>query len=284
MPKKIIAEFQDRHSGWTETYYFGDSSAYNPEKLMQDFRSHRLKVLGTGCYLTNVKVSQTANPRLITPFPQEAEGIARDDPNASGAKEFADQSHTCVLLPFVITGGGKRFVTLSGFPDSWMRRTVSVEGFMTLSNEGKNNLNTYYEWLLEAPTLQARIRQSAGNFAKTAITAIAEHESGRYKITSTLAANLAIGDKVTLTKLSGNNLVGMGGQRKVVSVLDGTSFTIDRGPRADLGDLTYLGGAFVQKVDHTFVTCLESPEPYIISTRKRGRGFSKRRGRRSAKR
>jgi len=204
---------------------------------------------------------------------------------AGGATLLADQSADCVLLPFNIPGGGKRYVTLGGFPDAWMSRDqTTTGGFVSLTDAAVTNLNTFYAHLLESPALQVRKRNSSGGNAKLAISAITEHEDGQYQITTAAAHGYAQGDKVTLTKIKGNNLIGLGGQRKVTLVPSATTLLIDRGPRADLGDVTYLAGGFVQKVVYEFVTCTEAVEPYGISTRKRGRPFSKRRGRRSKSR
>lgn len=284
MARKCVIEISDRISGWSETYYFADGATFTPRTWMEEVRDQRLKVLGAGCYITAIKISRTTEPKVVHLFSMEREGRARNDPNGTGDVQWADQSHVCVLMPFFINSGGKRIVTVSGIPDSWILRDAELEGFMRPTNVAATALNAWYNYLLRNPTLQARVRQTDGNFAKTAIDGVTVLTNGRYKITSALAANLALGDKVTLTKLAGNNLVGLGGLRKVTEIIDATSFTVDRGPRGDLGVVTYLGGGFAQKVGYTFSVCSEAPEPYVVSTRKRGRPFSKRRGRRSAKR
>ena len=59
---------------------------------------------------------------------------------------------------------------------------------------------------------------------------------------------------------------------------------VDSGPRQDKGEPTYKAPGFVQKVAYVYNPASLTKDSILVSSRKRGRPFSQRRGRRSASR
>jgi hypothetical protein len=284
MSVKATFLFADNRSGWSETYYFLEPPDSTLETMSDDFVTNRIRRLGSGAKIIGSRMSKTGSPKNVEIYLYERPGEARDSDATSGAIRLADQTHIAVLLPFKTERGTRRYVTCSGVPDDWMVRSAdNKEAY--LSSIGQTRFRQFRDYLLLPPwPMQIRERRIDGEYAPKAITDIVENDDGRYQITYAGGAGIAAGDKVVLTKLKGNNLANLKGTKRVVEVLSGTEFVVDAGPRADLGDVSYLSGGFASKVGYEYSTARKSPEPFLLSTRKRGRPLSARRGRRSASR
>jgi hypothetical protein len=186
-------------------------------------------------------------------------------------------------MPYRTAGGTLRYVSVSGYPDSWLDRAGGGALDFQITAVGQTALGPWYDWLRTGTvSLQIRERLRTGVNAPGVVKNITEHTDGRYKITTDVPHGLKSGDKVVLTKLKGVNLANATGTRKVADVVDPTNFTIDRGGRSDLADVSLTVEGVWAKVGYTYEPALFSPEPYVPSTRRRGRPFAQRRGRRSA--
>lgn len=282
---RCTLEFKDLRGGWSETYYLNVPSTTPPINVITALAEARADVLGSGCTIVYGRIGRTDQPRAMQKFKFILAGQAADQVgNNKGTQRRADQRDTSVLMPYRTTAGTLRYVTLGGFPDAWIDRDNTPEDIQ-ITGAGQKSLNDFYNNLLKGPTnLLIRQRLRAGGNAAVVVSNVAEHTDGRYRVTSDLAATLVSGDKVVLTGLKGTNLANAHGVRKVVEKLDATNFTIDRGPRADLPTTELLVNALASKVGYSYEVANRTEEPYIVSTRKRGRGFSQRRGRRSASR
>lgn len=286
---KVTLEFVDNASGWSETYLLSGSDSLTKKQLSDELTTARAKVLGFGAKILMSRVGNIdASARPVgkpSKFLVGKAGTARDGDGKSATRRGADQPHVAVLMPFRSSAGTKRYVTLSGFPDTWIERDSANDVFK-ITSAGLEALNAFYDFLIKPGyPLQIKERSTAPGFTNVAVSNVEKDaDSGRYLITTAAAHGLALGDKVTVAGVKGNNVANVQGIRKVVNVDSATKYQIDRGPRADLGVVSYQIGAQSRKVGYVLSTANNTEEPYLVSTRKRGRPFAPRRGRRSAKR
>lgn len=281
---KITLLFQQYDAGWSESFYFSVPPNYLVKDMIDELIEARRKVLGLGAFIIGGRGHNTSNPKNVEVYKYNKEGLAESPEGNGVALRYADQPHYAVGSPFKTSTGTRRLVTLSGFPDEYIKRT-EADQFTYPHAHALTKLKAWDNYLQAAPSpLVIRARLRTGDFAPKDIDTITVHTDGRYKINYAGGANLVAGDKVVFSKVKGTNLTNLKGTRKVVEVIDANYFTVDRGPRQDLGAPIYLGGGKVSKVGHDFFVAARGKEPYLVTTRKRGRPFTARRGRRSASR
>jgi hypothetical protein len=284
MPLKITLIMDLDRSGWTESYYFADPPNQSANFVVNALADARVLCLGSAAKIIGARATYTATPKKSLAFTFVKSGKASDGDGKTATVRVADQAHSAVLIPFVTERGTKRFVTLSGFPDGWMFRENDAD-FFGVDPAGVTALNKFAGFLTTTPwPLVIRERKIDGENSPKTVTALTQHTDGRYKAVYAGGANLAVGDKVVLTQMKGNNTALAKGTRKVAELIDATTFTLDTGPRADLGTIQLQAGAKVSKVGYIYSPAALSPQSYLVTTRKRGRPFSARRGRRSASR
>lgn len=282
MTIKVTAGFQDNRSGWSESYYFADAFSSELKPKADQFVNARVKVLGLGSKLMFVRIGDPDDRLKKMAFEYDRMGEAQDGSGDAARFRFADQAHSSVLMPYRSAKGVLRYVTTSGIPDAWLERATELQQFR-LTGVGETKINEWYLWLRSAPwPLQIHQRIRTGASVPQTVKNITEHATGRYQIEMKDPFVVVEGQKVVLTKIKGNNLYYTQGIRKVVTVISDVLFTIDRGPRGDLGAIRYDEGGKCARVNFEYDTALYTPEPYKVTTRKRGRPFSARRGRRSA--
>lgn len=282
---KLTILINDKTGGWSETYYLGDIGSTTIKNLVAEFRDRRAKVLGSGCAIVMTKWSSTNTPRIAYRFRSSIDGAATDASGSEvGVGRYADSRDIAILMPCRTIDGTLRNVVVSGAPDAWVLRNVASAGEWGISSVGADTINGWYNYLFQTPgALMIRQRLKTGAFEPKNVSNITENTDGRYLVETEANHALASGDKVVISKYKGNNLQGLAGTRKVYEIVAADAFTIDRGPRSDLGDVTLNFVAKYAKVGYSFELATKSPEPYQASTRQRGRGFSQRRGRRSAR-
>jgi hypothetical protein len=282
---KMTGLFASDRDGWSETYYFllPDDNVSTGFTESHAWVAVRRQVLGGGAIISATRWSNTAVKRSGYKFLVGANGTASTTDTTAGTLVLADQPSACVLMPFSSINNVKRFVSISGVPDDWIIRD-SAAGFVGLSDRGTRAINRYYNWLLsDSNPFQLRVRAPApGNPLKPILT-ITESADFFYQISCT-GHGFVLGQRIAFTAVKGRNVGPLTGVKKVRTVIDANTFTVTVGPSQYLGDISYLGGGFVQADTPTYTRALGTLTSYIISTRKRGRPFAARRGRRSVRR
>lgn len=280
---KLTMEFKDLRGGWSESYYLAQPAQQTIKTIVDKMVEYRAAVLGSGVSIVLVRAGMTDKPRSMQRFRKSQNGAATDITGSNkGTIRRADARDTTLLSPYRTTAGTLRYVTIGGFPDAWIDRANDNEDFL-LTDVGTASANVFYDQLLTPPyALLIRERLRVGDTAPKVVNNIAQHTDGKYKVTTAVAHGLVSGDKVVLTGLKGANLQNAHGTRKVADVVDANNFTIDRGPRADLPDVDLTVNAAVSKVGYSYEQAISTAESYVVTTRRRGRGFAQRRGRRSA--
>lgn len=285
MAQKVTMLFRDGSSGWSETFFFQDSEQYTVKRFCEILAAQRSRVLGVGAKIVAARHSLTSSPKKVKLIKLNVQGVASTGDGKTAEALQADSPYTCVLIPFQTAKGTRRVVTLSGFPDGLLARssTDPLDEF-GLNELGRTKVDKYRKELEEAPSLLIKERKDSDDFAQKDIQEVSTDPDGRYRITYEGGASLKAGDKVAFTKLKGNALGNLRGVRKVAEIISPTEFIVDRGPRADEGTPKVFAGAKMQKIGYDYKVALYTEEGFTYSSRKRGRPFSPRRGRRSASR
>lgn len=267
-------------AGWSESYFFNTPADRALDDIATRMADNRVLYLGAKCNTTFVRIKDMGAPRKVQIFSRARAGQWND----GGAVAVADSANAVVLMPYVSAAGTKRNVQVGGVPDSALIRTDDDPSFH-LHPQSITYINGWYDFLLKAPyALQIKERTHVGASARFVISAITVHTNGRYKIETEGDFPAAVGGQVSFEGLKGGvNLAGLKGIRKVVDVLDTNLFTVNSGPRQDLGVPVYMGGGLVSNVVYQMTQANSTGQPYVVSTRNRGAVFTRRRGRRSNK-
>jgi hypothetical protein len=267
-------------AGWGETFYFNAPATATFGTIANELVDSRCFYLGSKCNTTLCRIKDLGSPRKVQLFSRARRGQWND----SGTVAAADSANAVILMPYITPAGTKRNVQVGGVPDSGLARTDADATFHLLGVSSEY-LGAWYDFLLAgAYKLQVRERIHTGNFAWAKIQSISVHTNGRYKIVTVDPFSGTTGDQVSFQGLKGGiNLGGLQGVRKIIDDIDDVTFTVDRGPRQDLGPPVYLGGGQVSVVQYAMSPAGATDQPYVVSTRNRGRVFTRRRGRRSNK-
>jgi hypothetical protein len=267
-------------AGWSETYYFNTPANVTTQALATNMANTRCFYLGSACTLNYTRVKDLGARRKVELFGTGRAGQWNDTAGVA----IADSPNAVILMPYMSSAGTKRNVQVGGVPDSALLRDADDPTFHLHPTSAKY-LGSWYEFLIKAPyILQIKERLVTGNSAPIVIQSIGVHTNGRYKITTVDAFPGTTGDQVSFTGLKGGiNLSGLQGIRKIIDVIDDSTFTVDRGPRQDLGPPVYLGGGQASLVAYVMTNASYTEQPYVVSTRNRGKVFTRRRGRRSNK-
>lgn len=267
-------------AGWSESFYFANPGTKPPQTIATELSSNRCFYLGSGAYITVTRIKDLGGPRKVQLFSTARAGQWADVNEVAEA----DSANTVVLMPYVTVTGAKRNVAVGGIPDSALQRHPTDLTFHML-DVSKKYLGGWYNFLMAAPyALQIKERSHIGKYARFSIVSIGVHTNGRYKITLDDPWEASAGEQVAFEGLKGGiNLAGLGGVRKVIDVIDDSTFTVNSGPRQDLGVPVYLGGGTVSIVGYVMNAAANTAQPYVVSTRNRGKVFTRRRGRRSNK-
>jgi hypothetical protein len=242
----------------------------------------RTRVLGSGAKLTFIRVSDPLVVEKPIKLTYNRSGTAAATTSTNSVFQTSDQAHACVLIPYSTALGVRRFVTLSGVPDAYIDRVDRFEEF-ELTAAGREKLDIFYIALGPSGLQhQCKVRLDSAGFTKVAVNEVHKHADGYLELVVASTAGLVSGDRVTFTKMKGVNLAGLKGQVKVRTVINATQVTLHAGVNSNGPEIHAEAGGKMQKVGYGFTALLASHEDYIISTRKRGRIFSPRRGRRSA--
>lgn len=282
MATKVSLICKADNSGWTENYVFATVEPSGVSTFIDKVSEARRKIMGTGAFVIGSRYGSTTSKKT-TPYSVKEPGIATLLSDAGGNPAVAEQAHVCVLAKVETERGTKRTLTFSCIPDAYLVRASATDEFY-LTAQADKKVHTLVKYLCSTAGLQIRERKIADTFATKAITAIGVHASGQYEVSYAGGSALAVGDKVAFTKLKGFNLANLQGTHKVTQVVSPTSFTVNTGPRQDLPTPAHEPGALVAKVGYEYSPAVPSGDTHLVSTRKRGRPFSARRGRRSAKR
>lgn len=285
MSRKVTVMFRIGDAGWSESHYISGSGIEGAATVAKEQAAARAKILGYDVTITRCRVTDTTNPKLTRLIKLGIAGAADDGAGTAGSAAASDSPYLCAIVPMQTAAGTRRVLTLSGFPDNWAKRYGGVEGdSYVVQPAALTKVVAYTAFLEKAPSLEIKQRKAVDQWAKKNVSAITTHTDGRYKITYEGGAALAGGMKVAITAAKGVSLGNTRGVRKVVEVISPTVFTIDRGPRTDEPAPSVLPGAKVQRLDPDYQPGSYTKEGIAISSRERGRGFSPRRGRRSASR
>lgn len=281
MTMKLTFLFRDGSTGWSETYYIAGNYSGLQNTFLKTFAEKRAALMGLSATVIGVRASDAEQPKLSRPYKLDYPGSYAV---VQSPAVLAEQPHVAALVKFTTSTGAQRILTLPGVPDEAIQRTSSTGDSETTGDYDKK-IRLFTKWLTSGTNaLQIRQRQVLDPYNPVNIEAVTEHTDGAYKIQHPGAVVYTVGMKVALTKVKGNNLAGAKGIRKVKAVTSPTTFTIDTGPLSDRGEVIYLGGGKFARVAYQFVDAIEAEEPIWLSTRKRGRPFSRRRGRRSHRR
>ena len=282
MTVKATFLFRDGSTGWTETFYFAQDFSQLQTSTLTNIAEKRSFLMGRAAMITGVRASDPLDPKRTRILKL----------NVNGAYEVvqspdtrAEQPHVAALVKLITQRGSRRFLTLPGVPDEAILRTDNnADSAITLNYS--NRIAAFVAYMLGGDVgLRIRERNKLTVYEPKLIKAITVDDQGRYKLEMFDDLVVTGADKVAVTKVKGNNLQQCKGIRRVINPVPASkTFVIDRGPFSDLGDVIYNGGGYAARVGYDFVAAFRADEPVILSTRKRGRPFGSRRGRRSARR
>lgn len=284
MMTSIRFHFRQGDAGWSELYYLDGKTGKTLLQEIQEFRTDRVKVLSKSAVLTYGTIKKSADGTGPGEnFDFASPGTAGD--NLAGNVEIAavgDAYGVNALLPFRTPTGVRRNVSIRGMPDTWV---VVGEGHgePLLNGHAQNKLATFQAKLVTAGTrLQIRRRVTDGVGLPRAINNISAVDGGVYTIDTVAAHGFKAGDKVSFKDVDGHNLGRLSGILRVTKVDGLLSFSVNRGPRPELGPIIFNGGGTVSGVAHVFETADRTSEMFRVSSRDVGRPFGLHRGRRSA--
>lgn len=286
---KLTVLFQDNRSGWSETYYFQTASETAMSSQADALVAQRKLILGSGAKIIGVRAARYTDVdgiptvELTRNYRYDITGQAAETTRSASTLQLADSPFTSIVYTFRTSTNRRRTMTLSGVPDNWIVRGGGEEQ-ISFSASGAEKVATFVNYLATAPAMLVRTRLKSGVNAPKPITAINVNTDGRYAITCPDHATLDHGTVVNVTGLKGHNLTNLKGVHKVYERLSTGVHTVNIGPRQDLGDPVYVAGAKLQVVKYGWETAIKGGEALQISSRKRGRPFAQRRGRRSVSR
>lgn len=281
---KVTLLFDDHGTGWSETYYFTSLGQLSPKSFIDELVAERVKVLGVGVTMIGSRYNDTATPRDVKRYSFTKVGKADGGDGKTAKPVLADSPYLVALSGVKTARGTRRMVTLSGFPDEWVARPAEGNAAY-LSEKGADKIRAWMDWLTgKAPVLQIRERKVTDAFAPKKVTEIVKDANGHYKFVYEGGAGLDVGDKVVITKAKGTNLARIRGTKKIIEKIDDNTFVLDADPTAAGGVVELKGIAYVSKVGYTYEPTKQDGDTDQVSSRKRGRPFSARRGRRTASR
>lgn len=222
MPFKIVLTFSQFNQGWTESWYHSGPNLQASIALWTD--PNVLQILakwrGKGVVLNAVRAIDTANTRssLIKTVNYQSSPVTSGGPDLTGAT---------AELQFGSSTGRRRTMSVRGLQDNDITRN-SGSGVSQPSAVLTAALNEYIGKIVGVSTDYIRYLTPVGTFPWQNVTALTPVVGNPAQTTVTTAVGLAVlpGDLVYFRGVPLNQLPGLKGNFRVVSVTNGTNFII----------------------------------------------------------
>lgn len=268
--------------GFVETWYVNKDTEPTCRAFAELFAVERAKLFGTGLLIEALRIRDTAADSPTFLYTTTTKGLPFAIGKASNANNLADQVNAAIFARASTTGGKKRQIWLRGCPDSWITRSTGNINTFDLSNvDLQTSWNAFVAFTKKnggVLRLKNRVRGTVSTPIRKIDDAIEHPLTSYYQVTTIEDHGFLPGDFVTFRGVTGDNVGGLRGTKKVYSVPDLKSFVIPAYPK-QFPPIRLEKKGTVYKLDYVYseITLFQLVR---VATRRTGRALFVPRGRR----